>query len=88
MLIQKTVYIREEDIELWNKVSNKAEWIHDHLNMYNTETPKQRYVTQQETITKPIENIKEEVAKIKPLTTADKIKQAKMEERKKRWRTT
>lgn len=36
MLIQKTVYIREEDIELWNKLSNKAAWIHDCLSNLET----------------------------------------------------
>lgn len=31
MLKQKTVYFREEDLPLWNNVSNKAQWLHDGL---------------------------------------------------------
>lgn len=31
MLIQKTVYFREEDIEAWENVQNKAQWLHDAL---------------------------------------------------------
>lgn len=31
-LIQKTVYIREEDIDKWNALPNKAAWLHEHLN--------------------------------------------------------
>lgn len=31
-LIQKTVYIREEDLDAWNNVSNKAAFLHDALN--------------------------------------------------------
>lgn len=30
-LIQKTVYIREEDIEAWSRVPNKAQFLHDAL---------------------------------------------------------
>lgn len=30
-LIQKTVYIREEDIDKWNVIPNKALFIHDAL---------------------------------------------------------
>ena|SRR3990167_3409877 len=30
-LVQKTVYIREEDLEAWSNVSNKALWIHEGL---------------------------------------------------------
>lgn len=32
MLKQKTVYFREEDLPLWEKIPNKAEWLHEHLN--------------------------------------------------------
>lgn len=32
MLKQKTVYFREEDLELWEKIPNKAQWLHDALN--------------------------------------------------------
>lgn len=32
MLIQKTVYFREEDVTAWDAISNKAEWLHAHLN--------------------------------------------------------
>lgn len=28
-LIQKTVYIREEDLVAWNNIPNKAKWIHE-----------------------------------------------------------
>jgi hypothetical protein len=31
LLKQKTVYFREEDLPLWEQVSNKAEWLHQHL---------------------------------------------------------
>jgi hypothetical protein len=31
MLKQKTVYFREEDLPLWENVSNKAQWLHDAL---------------------------------------------------------
>lgn len=27
-----TQYIKEEDMEQWNKIENKSQWIHDHLN--------------------------------------------------------
>lgn len=31
MLKQKTVYFREEDLPLWEKIPNKAEWLHQKL---------------------------------------------------------
>lgn len=31
VLIQKTVYFREEDVELWEAVKNKAEFLHNAL---------------------------------------------------------
>lgn len=31
-LKQKTVYFREEDLPKWEAISNKAEWLHEHLN--------------------------------------------------------
>lgn len=31
MLVQKTVYFRKEDVELWENVSNKAQFLHDAL---------------------------------------------------------
>lgn len=30
-LIQRTVYIREEDIDTFNKIQNKAKWFHERL---------------------------------------------------------
>jgi len=37
-LQQRTVYFRPEDIELWNRIDNKALWLHEHLRapIYNT----------------------------------------------------
>lgn len=32
MLKQKTVYFREEDLELWDKIENKAQFLHLALN--------------------------------------------------------
>lgn len=31
-MIQRTVYFRDEDIEAWNAIENKAEWLHLNLN--------------------------------------------------------
>ena len=31
MLKQRTVYFREEDIEAWKAIKNKAEWLHTRL---------------------------------------------------------
>lgn len=31
MLKQKTVYFREEDLEAWEQIENKAEWLHENL---------------------------------------------------------
>lgn len=31
MLRQKTVYFREEDLPLWEKIGNKAQFLHDAL---------------------------------------------------------
>ena len=30
-LVQRTVYFRPEDIELWNAIDNKAQWLHERL---------------------------------------------------------
>lgn len=38
-LIQKTVYIREEDLEAWENVPNKAAFLHDALNIGMTTIP-------------------------------------------------
>lgn len=39
-LVQRTVYFRPEDIELWNAIDNKAQWLHERLqaNVYGTPT--------------------------------------------------
>lgn len=45
MLKQKTVYFREEDLEAWEKVHNKAEFLHNALNVrdaYVALTPKEK----------------------------------------------
>lgn len=35
-LVQRTVYFRPEDIELWNAIDNKAQWLHEKLNKNKT----------------------------------------------------
>jgi hypothetical protein len=30
-LVQRTVYFRPEDVELWNAIDNKAQWLHERL---------------------------------------------------------
>lgn len=32
-LKQKTVYFREEDLDKWEAIPNKAEWLHEMLNL-------------------------------------------------------
>ena len=54
-LVQRTVYFRPEDIELWNAIDNKAQWLHEQLNKNNTS-----YITKFDPI---------DVDKIKPKTT-------------------
>lgn len=61
MLKQKTVYFREEDLESWAAVENKAQWLHDHLSV-------EKPVTVFKTTPIPVsaEVVSEDVTLVKP----------------------
>lgn len=47
--MQTTIYIREEDIELWQALQNKSQWIHDMLNGNETDLERRiRTIVKQE----------------------------------------
>lgn len=64
MLKQKTVYFREEDLPLWEKISNKAEFLHRVLNPIIEPDEKLRYGTAEKIIIKTPKQAEEAIENI------------------------
>lgn len=64
MLKQKTVYFREEDLPLWEKISNKAEFLHRVLNPIIEPNEKLRYAPVEKIIIKTTKQVKQTVENI------------------------